>query len=219
MSWRVARSLEQLLAQINAGHPGRSKASDGSIGDTAHAATKSEHNPDSLGIVRARDFTHDPPRFDAGAFAEQLRINRDPRIKYIISNRRICAGNAGPSPWVWRPYNGLDPHTGHVHLSVVATAIADDPRLWVLGVLQTSPKIPIKAPTAIPSPAVIIPEEDMKDLIIACYHIVCGRPDTVQPSASEVNGWLISAAKGGWTPKQLVAAFADTTEAKKYAAR
>ena len=118
--WRVARSLESLRAQVNAAHPARSKASDGTIGDTAHAATVSDHNPDAGGVVRALDLTHDPAHgVDAGDLAEQLRLSRDPRLKYVIADRRIFAGNAGPQPWVWRAYAGTDPHTSHVHVSVL----------------------------------------------------------------------------------------------------
>ena len=44
-AWIVAPSLDALLAQLNALAPGRSRASDGSIGDAAHAARTSNHNP------------------------------------------------------------------------------------------------------------------------------------------------------------------------------
>ena len=44
MAWRVARSLDVLLGQLNALAPERSKASDGSIGDAAHASRSSDHN-------------------------------------------------------------------------------------------------------------------------------------------------------------------------------
>jgi hypothetical protein len=75
MAWRVARSLDQLLAEINASAPNRSRASDGSIGDAAHQTTDSDHNPHCQGwVVTARDFTHDPAGgFDAHAFADWLR--------------------------------------------------------------------------------------------------------------------------------------------------
>ena len=45
MSWYVAHSLDQLLAEINASAPGRNKASDGSIGDANHSNSTSDHNP------------------------------------------------------------------------------------------------------------------------------------------------------------------------------
>ena len=64
IQWRVAQSLETLRFQLNAMAPGRSKASDGGIGDTDHQNRNSDHNPwvldGSRGVVTARDFTHDP---------------------------------------------------------------------------------------------------------------------------------------------------------------
>lgn len=132
MPWRVAESLAKLREQVNAAAPDRSKASDGTIGDAAHAASVSDHNPDTAGVVHAFDLTHDPKHgVDIAAIAEALRLSRDPRIKYVIANRRIFAGANGPSPWVWRDYTGTDPHTNHVHISV-NTARADDRNPWQL---------------------------------------------------------------------------------------
>jgi|SRR5690625_4077980 len=125
MSWRVAQSLDQLLAQINAAYPNRSRRSDGSIGDAAHASRSSDHNPwvrrRGVGIVTARDFTHDPTNgFNSWTFADRLRqecaAGRERRVKYIISNRRIASGTRGA--WRWRHYSGSNPHSMHVHVSV-----------------------------------------------------------------------------------------------------
>lgn len=121
--WRPGNSLNQLRTQANAKAPNRSRASDGTIGDLAHQAEAcaSQHNSccvkvGGIWIVRALDLTHDPANgFDSYAVAEQLRLSRDPRIRYIISNRRITGPNYG---WVWHPYNGTDPHTNHLHVSV-----------------------------------------------------------------------------------------------------
>lgn len=121
--WRVANSLNQLLAQANALAPHRNKASDGSIGDPAHQAEAcaSQHNSccvrvGGVWIIRARDFTHDPAGgFDSYAFAEQLRLSHDPRIRYVISNRRITSASRN---WQWESYSGSDPHTNHAHVSV-----------------------------------------------------------------------------------------------------
>lgn len=131
MAWRLARALDTLRAQVNAKYPTRSKESDGSIGDEKHSARTSDHNPDDNGVVRAIDITHDPKDgFDSYVFADMMLKHQDPRLKYVISNRRIGSGPAGPQPGVWRKYTGINPHNHHCHISVVADARGDDPRLW-----------------------------------------------------------------------------------------
>jgi len=141
IDWRVAKSLERLRAQINQMAPGRSKVSDGGIGDPAHAKRNSDHNPwvdfdGRRGVVTARDFTHDPPGgCDAGAVAEKLRTSQDPRIKYIIWNRRIASSASvdGQPPWAWRNYTGKNPHNHHFHISVKPErAHYDDAKDWSL---------------------------------------------------------------------------------------
>jgi hypothetical protein len=121
MAWRVAKSLLRLREQINAMAPERSKASDGTIGDAAHASRTSDHNPwvkdGNIGVVTAMDITHDIPHgCDAQALVDALVDSRDPRIKYIIWNRKKI--NSRIQPWVWRNYTGTNPHTKHFHLSV-----------------------------------------------------------------------------------------------------
>lgn len=131
MSWRVARSLEVLRDQINAAFPRRNKASDGTIGDAAHATSVSDHNPDSVGVVRALDITHDPASgCDIDRLTDELVASRDLRISYLIANGLITGPNYG---WVWARYDGDDPHTNHLHLSVVADGRADDPHPWSIG--------------------------------------------------------------------------------------
>lgn len=136
MAWRLARGLEKLRAQVNAKWPNRSKGSDGSIGDEKHASRGSDHNPwvkdGSTGVVTAIDITHDPKDgFDSYAFADMLLKNRDPRIKYIISNGRIGAGSEGPSAWAWRKYSGSNKHDHHVHISIKsAKSFYDDASDW-----------------------------------------------------------------------------------------
>lgn len=126
MSWRLASSLGKLRTQVDAQWPARSKDSDGSIGDERHQNERtSDHNPwvkdGAMGVVTAIDITHDPRHgFDSYAFADMLMRNRDPRIKYVISNRRIGSGNVGPSAWTWRPYHGSNAHDHHVHISVLS---------------------------------------------------------------------------------------------------
>lgn len=132
--WRVAKGLLKLREQINAQYPDRKKDSDGTIGNAEHSARESDHNPDGNGVVHALDTTHDPAHdFDSYAFSDMLIRQRDPRIKYVISNRRIASGPAGPQPWVWRKYTGKNPHDHHNHVSIRYDArYADDETPWVL---------------------------------------------------------------------------------------
>jgi|1186.fasta_scaffold604614_1 hypothetical protein len=123
--WRVAESLLKLRAQINSKFPGRSKASDGTIGDENHCPGTSDHCPQvndgGVGVVTAMDITHDPAHeLDAGQVADHLRLTHDPRIKYIISNRRIANFQPldGQPAFAWRPYTGANPHNKHFHVSV-----------------------------------------------------------------------------------------------------
>lgn len=124
--WRVADSLEVLLDEANAAAPGRSRASDGTIGNAAHAALGkgSDHNAwliyKGKGVVRARDLTNDPAlnlpavfeRFRVAAFAGKL-----PQVVnggYLIINGRITAED-----WSgWHEYTGPNPHVAHGHCSV-----------------------------------------------------------------------------------------------------
>lgn len=139
MAWRLARSLERLRAQVDALAPGRSKASDGTIGDASHAASKSDHNPDDNGVVKALDITHDPAGgCDCNAIAEALVASRDGRIQYIIWNRQII--NRETSPWVWRPYTGNNGHTHHIHISVdEKPELYDDATDWSVKVATDAP--------------------------------------------------------------------------------
>lgn len=123
--WRVAKSLLTLRDEVNQAAPERSKESDGTIGDAAHCQRQSDHNPwvrdGSIGVVTALDITHDPSHgCDANNIAESIHENRDDRVKYIIWNRRIANSSPiGNNPaWVWRQYNGSNPHTQHIHISV-----------------------------------------------------------------------------------------------------
>ncbi|MCZ7440805.1 hypothetical protein O7598_31075 [Micromonospora sp. WMMC241] len=140
-NWRTVRSLDRLNEQIRAAHPravppATDPASWGAIADGAHSST-SDHYPhfySALGqtaVVCARDFPHAPGLgLDSHRIAEQLRLSRDRRIGYIISNARITGPNYG---WEWSTYRGSDPHDTHIHVSTVHTAAADDPADWPIG--------------------------------------------------------------------------------------
>jgi peptidoglycan hydrolase-like protein with peptidoglycan-binding domain len=131
MAWRIAKSLDQLLAELNSVAPKRDKASDGGIGDAAHASRDSDHNPwvkdGTMGVVTARDFTHDPQNgANMHDIVAQLVKSRDSRIKYIIWNKQMwrsyakSATRTKPALPAWTPsaYTGSNGHTHHAHISV-----------------------------------------------------------------------------------------------------
>lgn len=141
---RLANSLVKLRDQVNAKFPNRNKASDGWIGDAAHAASASDHNPNGAGVVCALDITNSPQTgFDVHAMADRLRVNRHPDLKYIISNRRIAGAWTN---WAWAPYYGSNPHSAHAHFSVgrgndgQSTPPYDDASDWNIGGAVTPPQ-------------------------------------------------------------------------------
>ena len=140
MTWVPDQGLVKLLDQVDDAWPGRSRASDGMLGNAAHAARVSDHNPEHPAPrgnpdyqVDALDITHDPQHGpDCQALADAIIASRDRRVKHLIHNRRICAGALGPSPWVWRTYTGPNPHTGHLHISVL-DGTHDQAHDWAIG--------------------------------------------------------------------------------------
>jgi hypothetical protein len=126
MTWRVAKSLSVLLSEANAVAPNRSKTYDGTIGDAAHAARASRHNPNSAGVVTALDITHDPKHgMDTYALFDYLRAHPHKDLAYVISNRRFAART---SNWEVRPYTGVSPHDCHIHVAV-GVGSDSDPRM------------------------------------------------------------------------------------------
>lgn len=131
MAWRLARALDVLRQQINSTWPDRSKRTDGTVGDLAHQRGYSEHNPNSAGVVRAMDITHDPAGgVDGDRLADDLaaELERRGHKGYVIWNRRIRSSYV--SPGVWRSYFGSNPHSAHVHVSYIANY--DDTSPWRL---------------------------------------------------------------------------------------
>ncbi len=139
-SWHLAPSLDQLGDELDAKYPNRSKTYDGTIGDAAHAARASEHNPDRdpdpmpLGAVSARDVTA------KGIDVQDLldAAIGDPRVWYVIYRGTIWSRTHG---WKARRYTG-DPHTFHVHISLVQSKTAHDSRArWLTPTaIPVSPK-------------------------------------------------------------------------------
>jgi hypothetical protein len=136
----LIQSLANLRNEVNYAYPRRNRASDGWLGDSAHAARKSDHNP-YRGVVHALDLTNDPDHgFDSHAFAEQLRQNRHPAIKYVISHRKMFSSYAanGYPAWTWRPNSSSNPHIRHVHVSVHDKATN---QRWLTGKTEPEPEV------------------------------------------------------------------------------
>lgn len=171
--WQLAPSLQSMVAEADRLAPKRSRSSDGSIGDVSHRARESDHNP-SGGWVDALDLTHDPARgFDAHAMAQRVIRRRDPRIKYIISNRRIY-GPGSRFGWAGGPYTGASPHTAHAHFSVVPSGrFGVSP--WFAQTPTQTPSVPPAStvrppaytplPEATPEPDPVLPEDDVPYLL------------------------------------------------------
>jgi hypothetical protein len=145
MAWRAANSLIEFHHQLKTKYPqvvaAVSADAWGLIGDAAHDPT-SDHSPHNFPgwgneIVTAADFPNRPDLgLDAHAVLDAIRISRDGRVKYCISNRQMFSSYAvsGYDAWTWRPYSNAakDPHEDHGHLSVVGDARSDDTRAWVI---------------------------------------------------------------------------------------
>lgn len=117
----LSKAARQLREQIDDAYPDRDRRSDGWIGDAKHAATKSDHNPDTAtGCVRALDIDADLSnhKSEAAYLADQIRLfgksDARKRIAYVIYNKRIASPILG---WRWRAYKQINPHTSHIHVS------------------------------------------------------------------------------------------------------
>lgn len=117
-TWRLAKSLAELLLEVNTYAPDRSKALDGTIGDAAHASRASRHNPNYWGVVTALDITHDPAHgMDVHTLARLITKNPHPNLAYVISDGEGAYRSEG---WKWRTYGGAAPHDQHAHFAVGA---------------------------------------------------------------------------------------------------
>jgi hypothetical protein len=147
-SWILVPCLVSLREEFNRLAPSRDKASDGSIGDAAHAASSSDHNPDETGAtpyedsdsineVHAIDVDDDLnlPGWSMTRCVEIIagrhRAGADDRLQNIIWDRHIISRSWG---WdSWHAYTGASPHTEHAHFSArYTTAQESDTRPWGL---------------------------------------------------------------------------------------
>ena len=129
-------AMTRLRSGFNVAYPSRSKASDGWIGDLAHAQGTSGHNPDdtpgvsaersdadTIPEVRAIDVDVDLIPGDRAAsrlamYAEIRRIIATPRDRrrliYIIFDGLIWSASTG---WEPHTYTGSNKHREHAHFS------------------------------------------------------------------------------------------------------
>lgn len=130
-----APAIVQLRSDANTAWPKRDKSTDGTWGDTSHQGRKSDHNTGD-----AIDVTDD--RSGAAGNVIAAYAIRDPRVKYVIWNRRIYDTRQGGG---WRPYSKWKkmPHDHHVHISVKQAARADT-SAWAW--TQPGPPPPIDLP-------------------------------------------------------------------------
>jgi len=115
-----APACSAALAQATIKSSGRSKASDGIMASRRHNQ-KSPMSDHRWG--RAFDLTHDPNHgIDCARIAESIRRSRDPRVEYVIFDGRYFSAREG---WRWRPYQGDNPHSKHMHVSVSSKRLKD----------------------------------------------------------------------------------------------
>lgn len=126
---REAPACRKALNDATRRWPSRDRRSDGIMGDARHQATKSDHN-----LGNAVDVTHDPSVGCDGALIAAL-AQRDPRVTYVIFNRRIWSKARAAEGW--RAYHGTNPHNHHCHISI-KTSARDDLRDWAWASASTS---------------------------------------------------------------------------------
>lgn len=141
--WRQAGALEVLTHEVEERWPATTVWT---IGDTDHRRRASDHNPNAEGVVCAVDIVG---QAQAGALWQHILDVRDERVKYAIHYGRIV--NSSVSPWQVRTYQGTNPHSHHIHVSVgrgpsgssIRSDLYDDTSPW--GLIQPKP-VPVIEP-------------------------------------------------------------------------
>ncbi|MFE9690625.1 peptidoglycan-binding protein [Micromonospora sp. NPDC005806] len=121
----LAPALRILRDEINERWPRRDKTSDGWIGDAAHQARKSDHNPDTDdNSVNAADFDKD----GIDPILVVRKAVQHPSTQYVIFDRTIWSRVRGFKP---ARYTGANPHDKHLHVSVSHTpALENSAQAW-----------------------------------------------------------------------------------------
>jgi hypothetical protein len=122
---KLAPSLSRFRYEIDRRWPRRDRRSDGWLGDAAHSSRRSDHNPNSRGIVNAIDVDKD------GVNTTTI-INaaiKHPSTNYVIYNRIVWSAAYG---FRARRYTGSNPHTSHIHVSIKQSRTAENStRSWL----------------------------------------------------------------------------------------
>lgn len=139
-AWQLTAGLDNLRRQVNARWPGRDKASDGTIGDAAHQAEVSGHNPDdtpgsrpewdgdpdTMPEVRAWDMDSDlrEPGTTAQMVVDHIRglPGVSNVLRYMIYASKIYQASNG---WAAETYTGPSKHDEHIHFSGARSQAAD----------------------------------------------------------------------------------------------
>lgn len=139
--WQLTKGLQNLRAQANARWPNRDHASDGTIGDAAHQAETSGHNPDdTVGSrpawggdadtdpeVRAFDMDSDlrEPGTSAQMLVDHLRSlpGLSSVIRYMIYDHKMYHSRDGFAPTA---YTGASGHEEHIHFEGAWSQYADN---------------------------------------------------------------------------------------------
>jgi hypothetical protein len=127
-AWYLNTFLTSWRAAVNKQFPKRTKLSDGTIGDTAHQQTSSQHNPDADGSVDAWDcdlnlLGSSNPLGSPAEVADMHKLiaefQRQPQAQLWIFQRHIA--NRDIDNWKVRPYSGPSPHDHHCHFQSKST--------------------------------------------------------------------------------------------------
>lgn len=133
-SWHVVADLLKLRDEYDALGPHRDKGADGTIGDTAHQARSSDHNPDdtagsltphtdtdTIPEVHALDVDSSGPWLNGATMAKAVGV--------VVAKMRTMGAAAPLAYVIWdheiyespyfmpAVYGGSDPHTNHAHFS------------------------------------------------------------------------------------------------------
>lgn len=151
MRLRLIDGLDVLRTEFDKINPKRDRSSDGWIGDSRHAATVSDHNPDNGGVVHAIDVDVNgvPMGRIVAWMVARCKAGTERRLQYIIYRRVIWSRSWG---WTPRKYMGINPHTRHAHFSARYADVAGDSSPWGIAA-EFAPRAPATIPVSSTTPA------------------------------------------------------------------